>query len=264
MRKRKVKFSYLYLAVILMLLSGLLGCGKGINKNDNDIFCPVDYTFQASYDQSWNATRKAVMELSNVEVMNVNMGIITSDITTVKGEEMVFLDHAPNKTYKYTYDIKLRREEKDATKISTQVKLLPEQFLLQSNKKNKKTQTESYLREKLYKKVCSNLFPNGKGHCSNGFIEQTIQDQQPTIVTTPSPPPPKGFDPKIKSAQQALNSAGYKAVVYFDTSTFFSQASGVVVTATAATSSFILKERLSKSGNNPGNCLRFGVWRSYR
>lgn len=207
-----MKFSYLYLTVVLVLLCGITGCRKSVSNTEVEVFCPVEYTFETSYDKTWNATRRAVMELSNIEVMHKKNGIITSDITSVDSAEMAFLDNASGKTYKFTYDVKLSRKQDDATMISTQVKLLPEQFLVKLNNENNEVQAENYLREKLYKKICGNLFSNGKGRCKNGFIEQQpVEEQQPEEIAPPPPPPPKGFDPKIKSAQEALNRAGYKS-----------------------------------------------------
>ncbi len=210
---KKVIPKYLYLGLFIILLSGSAGCKHNVYHIDNKIYCPVDYSFKAPLEKTWNATVEAVMESTTIDTMDNNSGYISTDIATIDGQEMNFMDHAFfGQTYKFTYDIRMRPEGTTSTRISTKVKLYVEQFMGISQRESHWEMVENYLREKLYRGICEKLFPTGNGKCTNGFAPSRSEYQPPSkvaILPLARKPAPKNHNPKIQTIQEALNTAGY-------------------------------------------------------
>lgn len=205
-----MKQKYLYLGLLIVMLVALIGCKKNIDHISQSTIISEEYTFSAPYKKTWGAAVEAVLEYSAIDTMDQNSGYISSEITTVDGREMDFMDHAFfGQTYKFTYDIRLYAEGHSRTRINTKVKLYIEQFMGISRREDHIAQVENYLREKLYKEICANLYPRGNSPCSSGFYGSSA-DQ---VSSTPKPaykPTPKKPDPEVKFAQEVLLINGYQ------------------------------------------------------
>ncbi len=203
------------LTIVVLILTGILGCTKNIDHINDYVYCPENYSFQAPFSKTWDSTIEALLELTAIDTMEQKSGYISTAIVTVDGREMDFIEHAIlGQTYKFTYDIRVRSISKQRTQISTKVKLYLEQFMGISRREDSVAQVEHYLREKLYSAICGKLFPGGHGHCSNGFGDQPPEYQRSDYYKenqqSPQPLQPSlQFDTKVKEAQAALSDAGY-------------------------------------------------------
>ncbi len=181
-----MKSNHVYICVMVLLLYVISGCEKRIDPIANDIFCPVAYSYTASPERTWNATVESIKEMSSIEVLDIQKGVIASTVSSVDCQEIGFLDQAfLKKTYTFSYIISFMPENAQSTRVSAEVKLFHEQFGSISRREDRMAKIENYLRNKLYKEICWRLFPQGNRKCN------------------------KGFDPRVKSAQKALNLAGY-------------------------------------------------------
>ena len=202
--------NYLYISVLFTLVLIAAGCKHNVYHVDKNIQCPVSYSFKAPYEKTWDAAVEAVMAQSTIDTIDKKSGYISTDITTVDGQEMNFMDHVFfGQTYKFTYDIRIRSQGAKVTRVSTNVKLFVEQFMGISQRESDWGPIENYLREKLYKEICRNLYPNNTGDCSRGFSSSTASTNNPEPTRNVLPVPRKRIDEKVQVAQKALNSAGY-------------------------------------------------------
>lgn len=201
--------NYLFpgLFIWLFLLSG---CTTNIQHITGWVQCPVDYAFEAPYNETWEATLAAALEYSPVDVLDKKDGYLSTEIATVDGKEMEGLEHALfGQTYKFTYAIRIFPQGKRSTRVSTRVKLYFEQFMGASRREDHIERVENYLRQKLYRKICNRLFPSGNGHCSHGFSSGTPQVRSSTSALRKKSSPKKHFNKKVQTAQKMLKKYGY-------------------------------------------------------
>ncbi len=203
-----MKSNYLILGTLFLSMAITAGCNTNLRHIDNTKIPPVnpDYTFRATYEKTWYATIDAVIEFSTIATLDKKNGFISTDTATIDASEMdIPKSELSRQTYTFSYDIRLDAEGVSATKIGTRVQLFHEHFMNMSQQQTHIEQVENLLRNKLYQKICNNLFPSGNGECDrNSFATEALVLPEGEPVT-----PDKKFDAKLQSAQKALTSAGY-------------------------------------------------------
>ena len=203
-----MKSNYLILGTLFLSMLIIAGCNINLRHIDNTEITPVnpDYTFRATYEKTWYATVDAVIEFSTIATLDKENGFISTDTATIDASEMDIPGfELSRQTYTFSYDIRLDAEDASATKIGTRVQLFHEHSMNLSQQQTHIEQIENFLRNKLYQKICSNLFPSENDECNRSSFATEV----PILPEGEPVTPDKKFDTKLQSAQKALSSAGY-------------------------------------------------------
>ncbi len=194
--------------ILLWLLCS--SCVSNLQNFQSDVVCPVEYVFHADFDRTWEASMQAVLSLSAVDEMDRKKGIITSDIALVDGRTFQSPDQALfGHLYKYSYRISLTPTGRGLTRINTDVRLYYEKMMGAKRYETRWNMVENYLRDKLYRRICANLFPGGNGPCANGFTGMSSVVQAPETVTRKRSRRVRRPDPQVQMAQQILAANDY-------------------------------------------------------
>lgn len=194
---------------LLFLLATLTGCVSTIQDFNSNVTCPVDYSFHAPFEKTWNATVSSLLELGTVDEIDRKSSTITSGISVVEGRDIKKVDPIFGQIVKYSFHIKLYPEAGGRrTHIITDVTLFYKQLLDPKKHEIRQTKVEHYLRDKLYREICRQLFPKKNGPCWNGF--DGVSAQKPLVVRTPPRQLEKRqIDAKVQFAQRILGENGY-------------------------------------------------------
>ncbi len=202
-----MKSNYLILETLFLSLLIIAGCNINLRHIDNTAIPPInpDYTFRSTYEKTWYATVDAVIEFTTIATLDKKNGFVSTDTATIDANEMdIPGSNLSRQTYTFSYDIRLDAEDANATRIGTRVQLFQEHSMNLSQQQTHE-QIENFLRNKLYQKICKNLFPSGNGECDrSSFATETPVLPEGEPIT-----PDKKFDAKLQTAQKALSSAGY-------------------------------------------------------
>lgn len=203
-----MKSNYLILGTLFLSMVITAGCNINLRHIDNTEIVPInpDYTFRATFEKTWHATVDAVIEFSTIATLDKENSFISTDTATIDANEMdIPGSKLSRQTYTFSYDIRLDAEDAGATKIGTRVQLFHEHSMNLPHQQTHIEQVENFLRNKLYQKICNNLFPSGNGDCNRS----SFATEMPVLPEGEPVTPDQKFDPKLQSAQKALGSAGY-------------------------------------------------------
>jgi len=207
-----VEYNSMALTCILSALAmvWLAGCNTLVRYNSDIIYHPensVSYTFQSSYEKTWDAVVNAVLESCTIAGMNREKGIISTDRTTVGIKQTDMEEYALSRQpYTYTYILKLTSENDTKTRVGIEVELFQNHSTDPAAEKKHMGEIENSLRMALHKKICTALFPAGTGGCRSDYADT---DMAEAVAETPVKPPAQKFNPRVQSAQKALAKAGY-------------------------------------------------------
>jgi peptidoglycan hydrolase-like protein with peptidoglycan-binding domain len=193
-----------------LVIVWLAGCNSLVRYNSDIIYHPensVSYTFQSSYEKTWDAVVNSALESGTIAGMDREKGIITTDRTTVGIKQTDMEEYALSRQpYTYTYILKLTSENDTQTRVGIEVELFQDHSTDPPAEKNHRGEIENSLRMALHKKICTALFPAGTGACRSDYADA---DMAETVAETPVKPPVQKFNPRVQSAQKALAKAGY-------------------------------------------------------
>lgn len=229
MQKKEIvherKISPAYLGILFILGAFFLsGCGKtNIGNVNPSLTCQTTHTFAAANNGTWKAVVAAVTDLNGIRMLDKSSGLISSKVATVDGQELSMFDTAFfGQTYKYSYEIVVAQGSGGNTNVTAHVKLILNQFWFVMNREQKVESVESYLREKLFKSICNNLFPGRSSNCIRSIQcthrkSRSAYDTNPGIwasgsssTSSSSSSVVKRTNATVKSVQLALIEKGYR------------------------------------------------------
>lgn len=196
--------------IYLILISILLSSCSGINayhvSMNSDI--SVSYDFNSSFSRVWKAIIHALSKDEMIKdvtkTLDNTVGIVVTEYSTVDDKELKSIKAVPeSKTYKYSYTINLYTQNAEKTTVKIVVNLMTSQLGFYQREHNSH-EVESYLREKLFNRICNDLFPNNKGKCYNLSSSETASTSRSYESQQKA-----GYAQTLQ-VQNALHDAGYE------------------------------------------------------
>jgi DNA-binding beta-propeller fold protein YncE len=154
---KRFSFSIFYVLASFIMLSSL-GCGSNIQHIPTTVtIVEPNRIYNASFDKVWAASLQALSDEGTLKVIDKSGGIIVTEPKTIDSKELSILSTTfLGKTYKSNYTINVKEIASDKTDVKVNVKLQAVQVGF-FTREEKLDNVENYLREKLFKKISSNL-----------------------------------------------------------------------------------------------------------
>lgn len=140
------------------LLMGISACTSNIKHIPaTATTAPKEKTYSASYDKVWNAAMRALSEETTFKILDKSSGVMVTEFTTIDGKELSLIQTCfLGKTYKSSYTVNIKQGG-GKTDVRVNVKLQAAQAVLLLAREESNADVESYLRQKLFDGISSNL-----------------------------------------------------------------------------------------------------------
>jgi peptidoglycan hydrolase-like protein with peptidoglycan-binding domain len=195
--------------IYLILISILLSACSEIYVNHVSINTDLSvyYNFNSGFSRVWKSILHALSESEMIKdvtkTVDDTVGVIVTRYSTVDGKELKYINTVSEiKTYIYSYTINLYSQSAEKTKVKIVVNLMTSQLGFYQ-REHSSQEMESYLREKLFNRICNNLFLNNKGECYNLSSAKTASPASSYKSLQ------KAGDAQTLQVQNALHDAGY-------------------------------------------------------
>lgn len=196
--------------IYLILISIVLSSCSEINVNHVSINSDlsVSYNFNSNFSRVWKSILHALSEGEMIKdvtkTMDDTVGVIVTEYSTVDGKDLKYIKTVSEvKTYIYSYRINLYSQSSEKTKVKIVVNLMTSQLGFYQ-REHSSQEMESYLREKLFNRICNNLFLNNKGECYN------LSSAKTASLASSYKSLQKSGDAQTLQVQKALHDAGYE------------------------------------------------------
>ncbi|MBW2658230.1 MAG: peptidoglycan-binding protein [Deltaproteobacteria bacterium] len=205
-----MKSDYLILGTFFLAIISLSGCSTHVRYGNDTAYHPeqsVRYTFQSSMEKTWDAAVNAVLESGTIASMDKENGFIVTDrIESGRGGMNLPSYALSSRIYTFSYLLKLIDENNGETRVDIEVSLFQEYDRELPEEKANTIEIKKNLGERLYEKICTDLFPSGNGYC---YKDSPAIGPMDKSSKKPAQSTGKHFDAKLQSAQQELTRAGY-------------------------------------------------------
>lgn len=141
------------------LLMGISACTSNIKHIPATATTAAkEKTYSASYDKVWGAAMRALSEETTFKILDKSSGIMVTEFTTIDGKELSLIQTGfLGKTYKSSYTVNIKQGGAGKTDVRVNVKLQAAQAVLLLAREESNPDVESYLRQKLFDGISSNL-----------------------------------------------------------------------------------------------------------
>jgi len=212
--------------ILLILFTVFSSCvTTNIESIKEEVLCPVQYTFNRSYMQVWQATVRAIAQEEVIKTISQDAGIIVTEYGTIEDREVgiigtIFL----GKTYKYSFTINLLKRNPAKTDVRIKTNLKGSQAAIYE-REEKIPKVESYMRKDLFIRICNQLYPGQDQRCNSLFSKnlphqtkkisnvKKSENPQSSVEKTSSSEVPQVLENKtntiIFQVQKTLTALGY-------------------------------------------------------
>ena len=192
--------SGILLALLFFLGGGLVSCAEKMPQPMvKEYAIANDYTFAVAYEDTWNATVRAISEEDTIKTSDRASGLLVTDYRNINTlVQNLIPTPLLGKVYNNSYTVKLRVAAPGQTRVTIESKLLLTQLTVYTSELQDDS-LMALMRQQLFREICINLQPEA-GQCRTLF-----PDYHGVSVSCPAP-----------SVNQALGSDGKSVSVAKD------------------------------------------------